>query len=83
MEVRMKASILDLRYQMKEVLKSLDRGEPVTILYHGKPKGTIYPCKKISQKKMREHPFFGSRSKEKESVEEVMDQLRGGRYRAL
>ena len=39
----MKASIVDLRYQMKDVLKSLDRGESVTIFYHGKPERNSFP----------------------------------------
>ncbi len=32
----MKASIVDLRYKMKEILRALERRETVTILYHGK-----------------------------------------------
>lgn len=79
----MKASILDLRYNMKDVLRSLERGEAVTILYHGKPKGTLQPWKKQSKKNMRDHPFFGLYQKEKESVDEVINQLRGGRYHDL
>lgn len=79
----MKASILDLRYKMKEVLRSLDRGESVTILYHGAPKGTLQPLKRQSKKNMRSHPFFGLYREEKESVDDVMDLLRGGRYRDL
>lgn len=39
----MKASIVDLRYKMNDVLKALDRNEQVTILYHGKIKGVIMP----------------------------------------
>ena len=35
----MKASILDLRRRMSEVLKALERNEDVTILYRGKKKG--------------------------------------------
>ncbi len=32
----MKATVLDLRYKMNEVLKALDKRERVTILYHGR-----------------------------------------------
>jgi len=32
-EVTMKATIVDLRYKMNEVLKALDKRETVTILY--------------------------------------------------
>lgn len=35
----MQASILDLRYRMKEILQALERNETVEILYHGKRKG--------------------------------------------
>lgn len=42
----MEASIVDLRYKMKDVLQSLDRNENVKIYYHGKLKGIIYPSKK-------------------------------------
>ena len=32
----MKASIVDLRYRMNDVLKALERSEDVDILYHGR-----------------------------------------------
>ena len=35
----MKATVVDLRYKMNDVLKVLDRNEKVTILYRGKVKG--------------------------------------------
>ena len=34
----MKATIVDLRYRMKDVLRAIDRGEIVTVLYCGKEK---------------------------------------------
>lgn len=76
----MKASILDLRYKMKEVLKALDRNEEVQILYHGKLKGTILPYRKEVKKKVSEHPFFGMYSDDQEKVSQKMDKLRGGRF---
>lgn len=39
----MKASIVDLRYHMKDVLRAIDRGETVTVLYRGKEKATLVP----------------------------------------
>jgi hypothetical protein len=68
----MEASILDLRYKMKEVLKALDRREKVRILYHGKEKGTIVPSDTGSKTKVN-----------KRSVNDVMGELRRGRYDAL
>jgi len=77
----MKASVVDLRYKMNDVLKALDRNEEVTILYRGKEKGKILPSgKKASELKVQDHPFFGSQSDQEDTVEEVMDQLRSGRY---
>ena len=69
---------------MREVLKALQRNESVQILYHGKLAGTIVPPKRKTMK-VEDHPFFGmykSRYKNK-TIEQIMDELRGGRYRDL
>ncbi len=81
----MKASILDLGYNMKSVLKALDRNEEIEILYHGKVKGRILPYRKPSSKnKLTEHSFFGMLADDEEkSVTEQVDTLRGGRYNDL
>ncbi len=82
----MKASVVDLRYKMKKVLEALRRRESVEILYHGKPAGTIIPVKtKAPVKALRGHAFFGMHKvlTGKKSVKEAMDDLRGGRYRAV
>lgn len=78
----MKATILDLRYKMKEVLNALDKNEPVEVLYHGKVKGVIIPAKsKKSNNKVNDHPFFGSSTNKQEmSVHEELDNLRGNRF---
>ena len=39
----MDATILDLRYRTKDVLKAVERGEVVTVLYRGKEKARIVP----------------------------------------
>jgi len=39
----MKATVLDLRYRTKDVLKAVERGETVTVLYRGKEKARITP----------------------------------------
>jgi antitoxin (DNA-binding transcriptional repressor) of toxin-antitoxin stability system len=39
----MKATIVDLRYHMKDVLRAIDRGETVTVLFRGKPKARLMP----------------------------------------
>lgn len=76
----MKASVVDLRYKMNDVLKALDRNEKITILYHGKVKGIISPVLNKKNKKVSEHRFFGMHEKSKKSVEQEMDDLRGNRY---
>ncbi len=43
MKATMKASIVDLRYHMKDVLRAIDRGETVTVLYRGKEKARLVP----------------------------------------
>ena len=78
----MKATIVDLRYRMKEVLKALERNEDVSILYHGKTKGVLTACTPQAIGKVTEHPFFNMRESQA-SVEEEMDELRGGRHRDL
>ena len=80
----MKASVVDLRYRMKDVLKALQRNEEVQILYHGKLAGTIIPAKDNRKTiKAQDHPLFGMQREayRNRSVEEIMDELRGGRYR--
>lgn len=77
----MKASVLDLRYRMSEVLKALDRRECVSLFYHGKVKGEIVPAAKGQVVRTIDHPFFGMASKKAESVGVVMERLRGARYR--
>lgn len=79
----MEASIIDLRYKMKEILKALEKNEEVTILYHGKEKGKIIPSKSVSNRKTKDHPFFGMRRKARKSVEAVMKDLRGDRCAPL
>lgn len=79
----MKASTVDLRYHMKDVLKALDRNEPVEVLYRGKVKGVIIPKSHKSMAKlkdMKDHPLFGMIKNADKSVDEVMQELRGARH---
>jgi len=75
----MKATIVDLRYKMNDVLKALDRKEEVTILYRGKVKGRIVPETDKSEKKVRDHIFYGMNANKKQSVLEELKQLRESR----
>jgi antitoxin (DNA-binding transcriptional repressor) of toxin-antitoxin stability system len=76
----MKATVLDLRYRMKEVLKALDKREKVTISYHGRIKGTIMPADPDKAIKVEDHPFFNMVEEETRSVVQQMDELRGSRF---
>ena len=76
----MKASIVELRYKMKKVLKALDRGEEVKVLYHGKVKGTIHPQRKKTKKRVDDHAFFGMHKDRTKPVSEELEDLRGSRY---
>ena len=77
----MKATIVDLRYKMNDVLKALERNERVTVLYRGKIKGILIPSGGKKQMKITDHPFFGMSSRlSKKSVLDDMDDLRRGRY---
>ena len=83
MEDKMNASVVDLRYKMNLVLQALDRRETVTIMYHGKAKAAIVPIDTGRTVKVSSHPFFGMVETTMQSVEEVMDDLRGGRFNVV
>jgi len=76
----MNASILDLRYKTRDILRALENRESVIILYHGKPRGTILPLRGDTKARVCEHRFFGMRAKDKASVTAVMSRLRSGRH---
>jgi len=76
----MKASIVDLRYKTKEVLKALERNESVTVLYHGKAKGIITPFRDKSVAKVKDHAFFGMHRKPERTVLDELENLRKPRH---
>jgi len=83
----MKATILDLRRRMKDILRALDQNEPVTILYRGKQKGIIYPTRRAARPNARvsRHPAFGM-WKDRDDLADVraaVRKLRAGRGHAL
>jgi antitoxin (DNA-binding transcriptional repressor) of toxin-antitoxin stability system len=78
--VFMRANIVDLRYRMRDVLNALNRNEQVVILYHGKETAVIVPMRKKKMRSVKQHEFFGMLSDEEQSVEDIIDKLRGSRY---
>lgn len=78
----MKASIVDLRYHMSDIMRALERNEDVSILSRGQLKGIIKPAGAKSRRRASDHPFFGMLA-DSETVDQQMDRLRGGRHRDL
>lgn len=77
----MKATVVDLRYKMNDVLKALDRNEKVTVLYRGKVKGILVPAAQKNDMSIIDHPFFGMSSQDpKKSVLDELNDLRKDRY---
>ena len=89
----MKASVLDLRRRMKDVLDSLKRNEPVTLLRRGRVVGTIQPPGALSDsfsglpgaRRASSHPAFGlwKDRGDLRDVEAAVDRLRKDRFHAL
>jgi hypothetical protein len=82
----MKATVLDLRRRMREILQALDRKESVTILHRGKVKGVIYPQSSPRKKaSVSEHPAFGiwRNLEDRQDVDAYVRGLRKGRYHVL
>jgi antitoxin (DNA-binding transcriptional repressor) of toxin-antitoxin stability system len=58
----MNATIVDLRYNMKQVLRAIDRGETVTVLYRGKERAKLTPITPATSggaPKTKDQPLFG------------------------
>ena len=83
----MKASILDLRRRMGDILKALDQNETVTILHRGKTKGIIVPAGagKSRASSVRAHPAFGiwKNRDDMRDVKQFVRNLRKGRTHAV
>jgi antitoxin (DNA-binding transcriptional repressor) of toxin-antitoxin stability system len=83
----MKASILDLRRQMSDVLKSLDHNEPVTILHRGKKKAVMYAAGTAATQPgaATDHPAFGiwKNRDDLSDVGQYVRRLRKGRHDAI
>ena len=74
----MNATIVDLRYNMKNVLRAIDRGETVTVLYRGKERAKltpITPAPSSSAPKTKDQPLFGL-WKDREDISDAASCLR-------
>ena len=63
---------------MKDIMRAVERNEPVTVLYHGKEKAMIRPIEQVATASVRRHAFFGM-IEDEVCVESVIDGLRNGR----
>ncbi len=88
----MKATVLDLRRRMKDVLSALKRNESVTLVRRGKVVGVIHPLETdpISRghhraRRASSHPAFGlwKDRADMKDVKAFVERLRGGRFDAL
>lgn len=83
----MKVSVLELRRGVGRILKALDRNEPVTLLYRGKPRATIHPIAPRGDrtKELMSHPAFGMWKDRKDmaDVNAYVRRMRRGRFDAL
>ena len=74
----MNATIVDLRYNMKHVLRAIDRGETVTVLYRGKERAKLTPIAPASGSgapKTKDQPLFGL-WKDREDISDPASYLR-------
>ena len=77
----MKASILDLKRRMKDILLALDRNESVTIFYRGKEKAILSPIRQRTKEPVKDHEAFGMWRDRKDmtDVDAYVSDLRKGR----
>ncbi len=83
----MKVTTKSLRTRAREILDCVDRGEPVTITYRGKPRARLVSVdddRDTAGKSPADLPVFGMwRDRdEMENVAGVVDSLRRGRFDA-
>ena len=74
----MNATIVDLRYNMKHVLRAIDRGETVTVLYRGKERAKLTPIAASPSSgapKTKDQPLFGL-WKDREDISDPASYLR-------
>ena len=83
----MKATTLDLRRRMSEILKALDRNEPVTLLHRGKRKGVLYSSRAAAQERasVTKCEAFGlwRGRRDLQDVKAAVRRMRKGRFHAL
>jgi antitoxin (DNA-binding transcriptional repressor) of toxin-antitoxin stability system len=81
----MNATLVDLRYRTKDIMRAIERNETVHIFSHGKLKAEMTPVEAKAAKKKKPYsvlddPIFGSRKQDSEPVHDVVRRMREGRF---
>jgi antitoxin (DNA-binding transcriptional repressor) of toxin-antitoxin stability system len=80
----MNATLVDLRYRTKDLMRAIERNETVKIFSHGKLKAELVPVKAAVTKKKRpsvlDDPFFGSYKDDPEPVQDKVRRLRNRHF---
>lgn len=84
----MEASFVDLRKKSSEVIRALNRNEPVTVLYRGKPVAVMQPISAETARstvKAADHPAFGiwADRHDMANIDAYVRNLRKGRFNDL
>ena len=82
----MKATVLDFRRRMPEVLQALDRNEQVTVFYRGKKRAILIPAQELAHHEdAYKHPAFGmwAGNDQIDDVDVHIRAMRKGRMDAL
>jgi len=78
----MKATAMDLRYNLKNILELVEQGEEVLITNRGKAKARLVPCNNTKKEKKDEENSFIGMWKDREDLADVdayVRNLRKGR----
>ena len=81
----MNATLVDLRYRTKDIMRAIERNETVKIFSHGKLKAEMKAVgEKAPEKKARysilNDPYVGSRMDDTEPVHDKVRRIRAGRF---
>jgi len=74
----MKASVMDLRYRTKEILRALEAKEEIILTHRGTEKGKITPISRADadSTSLADHEAVGMWSDAEESVPDMISRLR-------
>lgn len=77
----MKATAKDLRFNSKELIDTVSRGEEVVITFRGKPCAKLVPYQETTRKKEKNSLFGIWKNYDmSQTVDEYVRNLRKGRY---